>query len=113
MSFKVKYAAVLVGFASVSYSVLWAAAIVEAWDFSDMPKAAVLFVLGIVCMAIGGAFRCEGEDKPRHAVRIEPQRTKGRKGYTNTTPNAKRAKTAKERATDTTARRGGARHGKF
>lgn len=59
MSAKTKNVLGLLGFAASAYGALWAVAIIEAWDFSNMPKAIALIVLGIVGMAIDGAFNCD------------------------------------------------------
>ena len=58
MSAKTKYVLGLLGLAASAYGALWAVAIIDAWDFSDMPKAIALIVLGVIGMAIDGAFSC-------------------------------------------------------
>ena len=58
MSAKTKYVIGLLGLAASAYGALWAVAIIEAWDFSNMPKAIALIVLGVIGMAIDGAFSC-------------------------------------------------------
>lgn len=59
MSAKMKYVIGLIGLAASAYGAFWAVAIIEAWDFSDMPKAIALIVLGVIGMAIDGAFNCD------------------------------------------------------
>ena len=58
MSAKIKYTIGLIGLAASAYGALWAVAIIEAWDFSAMPKAIALIVFGVIGMAIDGAFSC-------------------------------------------------------
>lgn len=109
MSAKTKRAAGLLGFAALSYATLLFISIVEILDFSGLPKAAALFLLGLVGLSIGGAFRCEGERKPRHARRNGRKSNETVRGEQQYHPHAKTSREGKKRATGATARRGEAR----
>ena len=56
VSKKIKSIFNFIGVADFIASVLIAIVAVEAWDFATMPYVGVCAVLGIICLALSGAF---------------------------------------------------------
>ena len=53
---KLKSICPYVGITNLSISVLVATASIDAWDFTAMPYVGICAVLGVICLAVGGAF---------------------------------------------------------